>query len=140
MFFEGKSVDKKYLELINLMQVPVIEQVIFAKLTEIKVLMKNEIALFEVFDAIKNGGLSKVANASGVDAKEAVYVFAQSDFDLLEKSFTLFFSKLSESFRNTIKKFLIELSLQRILAMKRTTELTVKEMAKMFGNSQEKSD
>lgn len=46
MFFHGKSINEKYYELINLMQVPVIEQVIFAKLTEIKVLMKNEIDAF----------------------------------------------------------------------------------------------
>jgi transcriptional regulator with XRE-family HTH domain len=46
MFFQGKSVDKNYLELINLMQVPIIEQMIFAKLTEVKVVLKDEIEAF----------------------------------------------------------------------------------------------
>lgn len=37
----------KYVELIYLMQVPVIEQVILAKLTEIKVIAKDELGEFE---------------------------------------------------------------------------------------------
>jgi transcriptional regulator with XRE-family HTH domain len=38
---------KRYVELIYLMQVPVIEQVILAKLTEIKVIAKDELERFE---------------------------------------------------------------------------------------------
>jgi transcriptional regulator with XRE-family HTH domain len=37
----------KYVELIYLMQVPVIEQVVLAKLTEIKVIAKDELEVFE---------------------------------------------------------------------------------------------
>ena len=46
MFSKGKVMDEKYLELIDLMQVPVIEQLILAKLIEIKVLLKDEIKAF----------------------------------------------------------------------------------------------
>jgi len=46
MFTKGKVMDEKYLELIDLMQVPVIEQLILAKLIEIKVLLKDEIKAF----------------------------------------------------------------------------------------------
>jgi transcriptional regulator with XRE-family HTH domain len=46
MFSKGKAMNQKYLELINLMQVPVIEQVILAKLIEIKALLKDEIKAF----------------------------------------------------------------------------------------------
>ena len=46
MFSKGRTMNEKYLELINLMQVPVIEQVILAKLIEIKALLKDEITAF----------------------------------------------------------------------------------------------
>jgi transcriptional regulator with XRE-family HTH domain len=46
MFSKGKTMNEKYRELINLMQVPVIEEIILAKLTEIKALLKDEIKAF----------------------------------------------------------------------------------------------
>jgi transcriptional regulator with XRE-family HTH domain len=46
MFSKGRIMNERYLELINLMQVPVIEQVILAKLIEIKALLKDEITAF----------------------------------------------------------------------------------------------
>jgi hypothetical protein len=46
MFSKGRTMNEKYLELINLMQVPVIEQVISAKLIEMKALLKDEITAF----------------------------------------------------------------------------------------------
>jgi transcriptional regulator with XRE-family HTH domain len=46
MFVDQKSADEKYIDLINLLQVPVIEQLIMAKLIETKALLKDHIESF----------------------------------------------------------------------------------------------
>lgn len=46
MFHKSKITDERYLELIDLMQVPPVEQLIFSKLVELKALLKNEIKTF----------------------------------------------------------------------------------------------
>lgn len=46
MFYKNKITDERYLELIDLMQVPPVEQLIFSKLIELKALLKNEIKAF----------------------------------------------------------------------------------------------
>ena len=47
MLYKGDPINEKYLELMNLMQISMIEQVIFAKLVELKVLLKDEIKAFQ---------------------------------------------------------------------------------------------
>lgn len=56
MVIHGTSVDDKYSELINLMRVPVIEQIIFAKLEELKAILKEEIDAFYHDKADSGGG------------------------------------------------------------------------------------
>jgi transcriptional regulator with XRE-family HTH domain len=46
MFYKSRFADKRYLELVELMQVPPVEQLIFSKLVELKALLKNEIKTF----------------------------------------------------------------------------------------------
>jgi transcriptional regulator with XRE-family HTH domain len=58
MLTKGRNMNEKYQELINLMQVPVIEQLILAKLAEIKALLRNEIKAFYDKKSEENGAFS----------------------------------------------------------------------------------